>query len=292
MYLRNNIPFLVIACILCRVSGQKCYFPNGTAARTGSQTPCNKTTGAESMCCHSENIDLPDRCRADGLCIPSDNEFLWRNGCTDPTWKDPACLNICVDGLGEVKARPTMYSTDSNEYAYADNFVPLTSCADGSLCCATGADPKRCCAEGKGVSIVNGKVVKGQAVLQASTSASSTPSPTTATAGAVSGPATPAPTSSSSSSSNTGAIVGGVVGGIAGIVALALTFWYFMIRHNLSRQPKVPNAYEGLGAYEGDQPGKLEAWQEPTEAPASDSRRELDSMQTRQELEGRQGGWR
>lgn len=113
MYLRNNIPFLVIACILCRVSGQKCYFPNGTAARTGSQTPCNKTTGAESMCCHSENIDLPDRCRADGLCIPSDNEFLWRNGCTDPTWKDPACLNICVDGLGEVKARPTMYSTGS-----------------------------------------------------------------------------------------------------------------------------------------------------------------------------------
>ena len=33
------------------------------------------------------------------------NYFLWRGTCTDPTWKDPACLHICTTGTGKENLR-------------------------------------------------------------------------------------------------------------------------------------------------------------------------------------------
>jgi hypothetical protein len=78
-----------------------CYFPNGTAQSSGDQYPCNTASGVESMCCNIGNTSTPGRCNQDGLCIPYNNGHLWRGTCTDPTWKDPACLHVCTVGQGK-----------------------------------------------------------------------------------------------------------------------------------------------------------------------------------------------
>lgn len=56
--------------------------------------PCNQTAvdnGGHSACCAPG-----DRCLTNGLCTndPGGNVY-WRDGCTDRTWKDPACPNYC-----------------------------------------------------------------------------------------------------------------------------------------------------------------------------------------------------
>jgi hypothetical protein len=72
-----------------------CYHPNGESA--GSQyQPC-PSKGGNSMCCalgHTGNT--ANYCRNDGLCDSPGTKELWRESCTDPTWKDPVCLNICL----------------------------------------------------------------------------------------------------------------------------------------------------------------------------------------------------
>ena len=79
-----------------------CYLPNGTSVDETQgkriQRPCNNTPGIHSMCCYLEGTSTPDTCTPDGLCLPYDNVHLWRDACTDPTWQDPACLNICTRG--------------------------------------------------------------------------------------------------------------------------------------------------------------------------------------------------
>ena len=77
-----------------------CYYPNGTAAGFDIHDlqPCNNAPAIHSMCCNLNNTQTPDRCNSDGLCIPPKNEKLWRHSCTDHTWKDPACLDLCTSG--------------------------------------------------------------------------------------------------------------------------------------------------------------------------------------------------
>lgn len=79
-----------------------CYHPNGSAVLSADQLPCNTAIGVESMCCNTGNMTSPGRCDKDGLCISYHNDYLWRNACTDPTWRDPACLHICT--LGQSKS--------------------------------------------------------------------------------------------------------------------------------------------------------------------------------------------
>ena len=50
------------------------------------------------MCCMLQNSQTPETCTADGLCRTYDNTVLARGTCTDPTWKDPACLDLCLSG--------------------------------------------------------------------------------------------------------------------------------------------------------------------------------------------------
>ena len=56
------------------------------------------------MCCATNTSTIPleniDTCNSDGLCIPDDNNGVWRKLCTDPTWKDPACVKLCITGDG------------------------------------------------------------------------------------------------------------------------------------------------------------------------------------------------
>lgn len=80
-----------------------CYYPNGTADNTHTFLPC-KSSG-QSMCCSTNTTGTalsPDTCNSDGLCIPPDNNGVWRKLCTDKTWKDPACIGLCINGKGEI----------------------------------------------------------------------------------------------------------------------------------------------------------------------------------------------
>lgn len=90
----------IFCAYLCLKTSATCYYPNGTADSTGQQAPCN--TSGHSMCCLLANVTASnaDTCRSDGLCVPFDNSVLYRDLCTDPTWKDPACLDLCLTGLG------------------------------------------------------------------------------------------------------------------------------------------------------------------------------------------------
>ena len=95
-----------------------CYHPDGTSADVAYQ-PCN-TTGEFSMCCHlGVSNNNGDACGAGptyGLCGVTGPQ-LWRESCTDPTWKDPACLKFCLDDVGE-EAFPCLrclqYSSDAD----------------------------------------------------------------------------------------------------------------------------------------------------------------------------------
>ncbi|KAL8948179.1 MAG: hypothetical protein Q9222_005612 [Ikaeria aurantiellina] len=171
---------------------------------------------------------------------------------------------------------------------YASVLTSITTCADGSLCCGNEAEPGSCCAEGNGMFIENGKLVKS---TSATSSAPAMPSSTTTISiqatSSSSASTTSTESASDSSSSNTGTIVGGVVAGvagIAGIAALALAFWYFIIRRELQRQQILLNGYEDYQA------SKHEIWEEqptetPKEVPANERRGELDTTQLRPELD-------
>lgn len=71
-----------------------CYFPNGLLNEL--YQPCNRSS-AHSMCCGTRGLD---RCRNDGLCFDAPNNDMWRGSCSDPTWKSPACIKLCVEGTG------------------------------------------------------------------------------------------------------------------------------------------------------------------------------------------------
>ena len=50
------------------------------------------------MCCMMENTQTPETCTTESLCKNYENTVLARGTCTDPTWKDPACLDLCLSG--------------------------------------------------------------------------------------------------------------------------------------------------------------------------------------------------
>lgn len=99
-----------------------CYFPSGND--TGSTyIPCNQTAvanGEHSACCAPN-----DMCFTNGLCKanPDNWNWNWRVGCTDQTWKDPACPNYCR-GIEQDDQAHVIFQCQDN----------------GTWCCATG-DP-------------------------------------------------------------------------------------------------------------------------------------------------------
>lgn len=183
---------------------------------------------------------------------------------------------------------------------WADLDAPVTTCADGTLCCGDYTASALCCATGKGYLIQQGKVINAQDATTSSTSTasrtqSSSPTPQTSSFSPSSTPQTSSfsPTSTSVASviptpppapkpSNTGVIVGGVVGGVAGVAALALAFWYFMIRQKI-KQSKLSQFNEPHDS------GRPKLWrEEPKEVPAAIVMLELDATQIQREMGDRQ----
>lgn len=80
-----------------------CYTPAGLdrnaewGPNAGNRyRPC-APGAAVSMCC---SFGGDDTCIGDGLCYNKGSDNYWRESCTDPTWKDPACVKLFVNGTG------------------------------------------------------------------------------------------------------------------------------------------------------------------------------------------------
>jgi hypothetical protein len=87
----------VLAFVLFQQGRAQCYHPDGSAA-TSDYQPCH--AGRQSMCCAINRSDgYVNRCRPDDLCLEINTGVIWRESCTDPTWQDPACLQLCTSGL-------------------------------------------------------------------------------------------------------------------------------------------------------------------------------------------------
>lgn len=85
----------------CLAQEISCWAPDGTTlADNETYVPCNKLgiqqDGIESSCCRLDgNASNRDICAATGLCL--NDGVLHRGYCTDKTWKNPACVNVCTD---------------------------------------------------------------------------------------------------------------------------------------------------------------------------------------------------
>ncbi|TGO61759.1 hypothetical protein BOTNAR_0124g00110 [Botryotinia narcissicola] len=99
-----------------------CYVINGQHNANAGYRCDNSTTG-HSSCCAAGAI-----CFSNGVCKQANGnvqDYL-RVGCTDPTWKDPACLNQC-----------TSYARSSTAgIRFCNGAITSTT----EYCCDTGAD--------------------------------------------------------------------------------------------------------------------------------------------------------
>ncbi|KAF3085637.1 hypothetical protein TWF569_008367 [Orbilia oligospora] len=122
----------------------RCYFPDGSLRNSTDYQPCNNVRGQHSMCCAIANRgSSADICLSNGLCsgatADGESRALWREGCTDPTWEDPACLKICLK--------------KGSKYDWFSSDAPITLCQDGTVCCGGKVTGGKCCEAGEGVQL-------------------------------------------------------------------------------------------------------------------------------------------
>jgi hypothetical protein len=179
--------------------------------------PCDNVA-AVSMCCAIGTgrvaAGTADNCIPGGLCYNQGANLYWRESCTDPTWNDPACIKLFVNGT-------------------AVNDVAITPCDDGSWCDGVGEGSVDCCKAGDGFFVVNGAETTQNP--NSTTISSSSMSPTaTATGSSSSSPSAGATSTTSgsgglSSGAKIGLGVGIGVGVSAVLVAIAA---YLLARHS------------------------------------------------------------
>ncbi|ERF76034.1 hypothetical protein EPUS_01367 [Endocarpon pusillum Z07020] len=238
-------PFLSLLPAHCSAG---CFTPNGTNINgfngyedDAIYAPCKNGTSA-SMCCAIGPLrGSPDNCFEDGsgLCYNKNvgpYVHFWRESCTDPTWRDPACVELFTNST-------------TNEDNWGDK--ELEQCKDGSYCEIAPDEnvAKACCDAGQGlfVNIVNGQVTvdttssnTGPTISMASLS-TVTIAATPASASGAAASTTPASIKPDESSSNnglsTGAKIGIGVGVVGALAACALLGWRVLVRKKRRRAP-------------------------------------------------------
>jgi hypothetical protein len=240
-------------------SSAACYTPEGldrnamfNASEGYLYAPCNNVA-AVSMCCAIGPGRIADgnadTCIPGGLCYNPGSDIYWRESCTDPTWEDPACIKLFVNGTGV---------TD----------VSITSCGDGSWCDGVGQASTDCCIAGDGLFVVNGTETtqnpNATTTHSSSTMLSTTPvrSTSTPTASPSSSPSATAIPSHSKSGLSSGAKIGLGVGLGVGVGAiLAIIGVYLLARHSRrSRDAHSNSRPEAAGPWAVQQPEvKVEA---------------------------------
>lgn len=99
MSTRLSLPFYCCPVFIAIVNST-CFWIDGTEA--SNRFTCNNLSGVgASMCCDSKNDPVFDKC-INGICaynftigvqgVYDGEQSFWRDSCTDPSWKDPACL--------------------------------------------------------------------------------------------------------------------------------------------------------------------------------------------------------
>ncbi|KAF7506162.1 hypothetical protein GJ744_012142 [Endocarpon pusillum] len=244
-------PFLSLLPAHCSAG---CFTPNGTNINAYNgygddaiYAPCKNGTSA-SMCCAIGPLrGKPDNCFEDGsgLCYNKNGGpyvHFWRESCTDPTWRDPACVKLFTNSTN-------VSSTKANKDNWGDK--ELMQCKDGSYCEITSDEnvAKACCDAGQGlfVNIVNGQVTVDTTSSNTGPTISTaflstvTIAATSASASGAGASTTPASIKSAESSSNnglsTGAKTGIGVGVVGALAACALLGWRILVRKKRRRAP-------------------------------------------------------
>ena len=83
-----------------------CYWPNGDL--TGTGVPCTYD-GSVGNCCSPGFA-----CMNTGICKLDGAEYYERHSCTDSSWLDPSCSQMCIEGISF--ARPLHVCQCSNLY--------------------------------------------------------------------------------------------------------------------------------------------------------------------------------
>lgn len=233
--------------LLCAqtASAVVCYTPDGhnrNAMFNESDgelyAPCD-SNAAYSMCCAIGPARVAggsaDTC-VNGFCANSG--LLWRESCTDPTWKSPSCFKLFVNGSGLVGTGPGVTGGDG----YNSSDVTVTACDDGSYC--FGDSNRACCQARQGVWLFNGQQYATNPNATSGSSSSSIPSSTSSSTGSPSSQAASASASSTPSSHSsglsTGAIAGIVVGIIVVVLALAVGLWSVLRRKRRNSEYSAP----------------------------------------------------
>ncbi|KAK7439273.1 hypothetical protein Landi51_11250 [Colletotrichum acutatum] len=259
----------ILTTLIGTVAGQgACFVPNGTNRHDLTNANIQKYASCESsghgMCCNIAG----DKCQADGLCWNEEHKQLWRESCTDPTWESPKCLKFYMkfqlSYTGCLKKRLTSengVSADNSQES--DDGIPgsgmdvvITKRSDGSYCCGEGQNASICCMAGRGVYIVDGKIITSSAASSSSTIALTTSLATLGTPSAISSAIASASLSADASSTslitsstplesttsntnstwdNRNGIIGGAVGGGVGLAIVGIVaafFWYKKKKRN------------------------------------------------------------
>lgn len=101
----STLTILLLLLTQQTTASRQCYNHQG-AKLDAAYTPCN-TNSTHSGCCaaYKPNGEPLDVCLDSGLCMGASGTklgVLAQVGCTDPTWRDPACPQLCPNGTSRV----------------------------------------------------------------------------------------------------------------------------------------------------------------------------------------------
>ena len=87
---------------LASLASADCYTPNSLPRGSDNYKPAEAVSNVDGyqMCCATFR-DPPDVPRADGLCTGPEGQ-IWRESCTDRSWRSPNCIKLCVNGTGTI----------------------------------------------------------------------------------------------------------------------------------------------------------------------------------------------
>ncbi|KAI1389849.1 uncharacterized protein F4822DRAFT_216501 [Hypoxylon trugodes] len=124
-----SIANLIAAGLAVTSEYQTCYRIDGAAM--ASVRRCDNTTTGHSACCSPGEV-----CYSNGVCYghTSGSQDWLREGCTDHTWKDPACFDVCPWYVEPVSlgVRPCGGIDKSNQYCCDDGLS-----GPGSFACCS-----------------------------------------------------------------------------------------------------------------------------------------------------------
>lgn len=152
--------FIYLCSVFIAIASGTCYFIDGNEAADRFTCSDLNTVNA-SMCCEQDASAYFNSC-INGICAYTyapgaqgqyDNELaFWRDSCSDPTWRDPACVKIasCEKCLDEQNPNVRVdYLLDVTTSA-----VRLSKCADGTFCPRNTDDLNAtCCDNHQGESV-------------------------------------------------------------------------------------------------------------------------------------------